>query len=527
MPGPRRGFPRPPRRGRCCPTSSPRSRRCPAPASKIASVLAASRSTASLLRGTTNPSRPPTSSHSARLRRVTTLAASSSFTATTQSSSVDKPAGLLTVATDSEKLDTLYARLTTHDSGWVKVVHRLDRDTSGVVLFARSAAVRDALQRDWAGVEKTYLAWVAGRPASPAGRVESHLLEAVDLRVRAVPAPTPGAKWAASDYRVLSPGAVSLVEVKLVTGRKHQIRVHMASLGCPLVGDSVYGRGGGPGGAVGAACLAAGTRAPGHGGAGRVRGRGAGGVGAAGPGIAIAAVGQTAAHAAQLTQSSGRASHGGAPSSAAVFRHAVGQTATHRPQATQSLESSEGSVTPAPRNRPRRGRSRRRRRIRRVGRRATAPRAARATHHQSADQVVQHQAGVRGEERGPRAQVERECEPRRAVVLGDFRGSQECHRDFRVPNADAGECRQWRGGVARVGGEDHGGRPRMADDRRQGRRRARLKQPARLGGDEPQLPRRARSSAPHATRSGEVTASPPSRAAARRARPRGGGVLRG
>ena len=164
---------------------------------------------------------------------------------------VDKPAGLLTVATDAEKLDTLYARMTAHDPGGVKVVHRLDRDTSGVVLFARSAEVRDALQRDWDSVEKTYLAWVAGRPRSHVGRVESQLLEGRDLRVRPVPAGMPGAKWAASDYRVLAAGAVSLVEVKLITGRKHQIRVHLASLGCPVIGDAVYGQGVNPAGRLG------------------------------------------------------------------------------------------------------------------------------------------------------------------------------------------------------------------------------------------------------------------------------------
>ncbi len=159
---------------------------------------------------------------------------------------VDKPAGLLTVATDAEKADTLFARLADHlaarRAGQPFVVHRLDRDTSGLVLFARTPAARDTLQAGWNAVTKVYLAVVDGAPPAAAGEVDNHLLEGKDLRVRAVPPGVPGAKRAVSTYRTVKTGGqFGLVEVTLGTGRKHQIRVHLAGLGCPVVGDRVYG----------------------------------------------------------------------------------------------------------------------------------------------------------------------------------------------------------------------------------------------------------------------------------------------
>ncbi len=166
---------------------------------------------------------------------------------------LDKPAGLLTVATDAEKADTAFARLSAHldarDAGRPFVVHRLDRDTSGLLLFARSAYTRDALQDGWQALTKTYLAVVQGRPPKADGRIENVLAEGKDLRVRVCAAGEPDAKRAVSEYRVLeSNGRFSLVEVTLVTGRKHQIRVHMTALGCPIIGDPLYGRAANPAG---------------------------------------------------------------------------------------------------------------------------------------------------------------------------------------------------------------------------------------------------------------------------------------
>ncbi len=159
---------------------------------------------------------------------------------------IDKPAGLLAVATETEKTDTAFVRLSAHlaarTAGRPFVVHRLDRETSGLLLFARSAEVRDQLQANWEGVTKTYLAVVEGTPAPAEGTIDNYLTEGRDLRVRAGSHAGAGAKRAVTRYKLRETcGRYSLVEVELETGRKHQIRVHMAGLGCPVAGDAVYG----------------------------------------------------------------------------------------------------------------------------------------------------------------------------------------------------------------------------------------------------------------------------------------------
>jgi 23S rRNA pseudouridine1911/1915/1917 synthase len=164
---------------------------------------------------------------------------------------VDKPAGLLTVATDHENTDTLYSRLNAYLRGCnpagterALVVHRLDRETSGLVLFAKSDSVKRQLQDAWPTVEKLYYAVVRGCPTPAEGTISSYLREdSTSLRVYASNHPRAQSLLATTHYRVIkTSGGLSLLEVRLGTGRKHQIRVQLANRGCPVLGDRRYGK---------------------------------------------------------------------------------------------------------------------------------------------------------------------------------------------------------------------------------------------------------------------------------------------
>jgi len=161
---------------------------------------------------------------------------------------IDKPAGLLSIASASEEEKTAYAQLTHHvrrgnirgrERVWI--VHRLDRETSGLMIFAKNEAAKTALQTGWDSVVKKYLAVVEGAPPSEAGTFESWLDESNPLKVYAG-ASGPDARHATTHYRIAKKGkATTLVELTLETGRRHQIRVQLAEAGCPIVGDKKYG----------------------------------------------------------------------------------------------------------------------------------------------------------------------------------------------------------------------------------------------------------------------------------------------
>jgi 23S rRNA pseudouridine1911/1915/1917 synthase len=160
---------------------------------------------------------------------------------------VDKPPNLLTIASEAEKEKTLYAMLTHYVRGGnersrarVWIVHRLDQETSGLMVFARKEEVKRALQEGWEEVEKHYYAVVEGAPAEESGTVRSFLDERNPHHVYSVPE-SEHTRHAITHYRVLRRNSkFSLVELELVTGRRHQIRVQMKELGCPVVGDEKY-----------------------------------------------------------------------------------------------------------------------------------------------------------------------------------------------------------------------------------------------------------------------------------------------
>ncbi|HVA79574.1 MAG TPA: RluA family pseudouridine synthase [Candidatus Binataceae bacterium] len=159
---------------------------------------------------------------------------------------VDKPAGLLSMGSEREKQRTAHRILNDHLKALTKsplqqafIVHRLDRETSGLMVFARTEASQSALQQNWKRVTKKYLAVVQGVPANAHGTLKNNLLEDKSLRVRWV---DQGGEIAITHYRVLRKhGNRSLLELTLETGRKHQIRVQLAALGHPIAGDRKYG----------------------------------------------------------------------------------------------------------------------------------------------------------------------------------------------------------------------------------------------------------------------------------------------
>lgn len=166
---------------------------------------------------------------------------------------VEKPCGLLTMGTERDKSRTAHSILNDYvrkgdprSRNRIYIVHRLDRETSGILIFAKSEAAKIYLQEHWQETEKRYLTVVYGSLTPKTGTISSYLTENSAFTVYSTPDPTAG-KLSHTEYTTLKEvKGFSLLEIHLLTGRKHQIRVHMSESGHPVVGDKKYGKGNDP-----------------------------------------------------------------------------------------------------------------------------------------------------------------------------------------------------------------------------------------------------------------------------------------
>lgn len=158
-----------------------------------------------------------------------------------------KPEKLLTVATEKVKSHTVYFKLTDYvrskdpkGRARVFIVHRLDRDASGILIFAKTEQAKEYLQKNWKKFEKKYYAVVEGIPEKKEDTIQSYLVEDKFRRVYSA-RKSDESKLSITHYKVLeSWGNYGLLEISLETGRKNQIRVHLDDLGFPIAGDEKY-----------------------------------------------------------------------------------------------------------------------------------------------------------------------------------------------------------------------------------------------------------------------------------------------
>ena len=161
---------------------------------------------------------------------------------------IEKPEDLLSVASSKEKKRTAYALLTDYvrrgnpqSQERVWIIHRLDRETSGLMVFAKTETAKRVLQAEWEKTAKQYLAVVEGHPPAAVGVLSSNLDESSPFKVRSAPR-SGQTRHAVTHYRVVKRDAThTLIELTPKTGRRNQLRVHLADARCPIIGDRKYG----------------------------------------------------------------------------------------------------------------------------------------------------------------------------------------------------------------------------------------------------------------------------------------------
>lgn len=160
---------------------------------------------------------------------------------------INKKAHLLTIATADEKINTLYHKVYDYEkkknkNNKIFIVHRLDKDTSGVVLFAKSAKIKELLQNDWnnLAITREYLAIVEGCVKKDKDTIKQYIKETKTLKT--IVTNKNDGKLAITNYEVIkSSKNFSILKVNISTGRKNQIRVALASINHPIIGDKKYG----------------------------------------------------------------------------------------------------------------------------------------------------------------------------------------------------------------------------------------------------------------------------------------------
>lgn len=161
---------------------------------------------------------------------------------------INKPSGLLTIATDKEKKKTAYAILSNYvkmadPDNKIFIIHRLDRETSGLLMFAKNEKIKHQIQETWTTTvdQRTYVGVVEGEVQQPEGTIVSWLNESKAFIVYSSQNSQHGQKAITHYKKIKGNNTFSLLQINLETGRKHQIRVHMQDIQHPIIGDSKYG----------------------------------------------------------------------------------------------------------------------------------------------------------------------------------------------------------------------------------------------------------------------------------------------
>lgn len=159
---------------------------------------------------------------------------------------IDKKSHLLTISTDNEKEKTLFHQVMLYlkkknKNNKVFVVHRLDKDTSGLIVFAKSECVKRKLQNNWEDSKRGYVAVVNGNVSEEKGTIKSYLMETKTLLVYSTNDSKNG-KLAITNYeKIMANKLYTMLKIDIKTGRKNQIRVHLNDIGHQIVGDKKYG----------------------------------------------------------------------------------------------------------------------------------------------------------------------------------------------------------------------------------------------------------------------------------------------